>query len=114
MPKGFQNVLTPAAEIWAPLQFDKSLLPESREWGHNLRMVARLRPGVTHAQAMGEIDTIAHDPVPEFSRPPHAALGNGLLVVSLQSDLTSGVKPALLAVLGGVLLVLAIACVNVT
>jgi putative ABC transport system permease protein len=114
MPNGFQNVLAPAAEIWAPLQFDKSLLPESREWGHNLRMIARLRSGITHAQAMREIDTIAHDPVPEFSRPPYASLDNGLLVVSLKSDLTSGVKPALLAVLGGVLLVLAIACVNVT
>jgi putative ABC transport system permease protein len=113
-PNGFQNVLAPAAEVWSPLQFDKSLLPESREWGHNLRMIARLRSGVTHEQAMREIDTIAHNPVPEISRPPHASLGSGLLVISLQSDLTSGVKPALLAVLGGVLLVLAIACVNVT
>jgi len=114
MPSGFQNVLEPAAEVWSPLQFDKSLLPESREWGHNLRMIARLRSGVSHEQAMREIDTIAHNPVPEISRPPHASLGSGLLVISLQSDLTSGVKPALLAVLGGVLLVLAIACVNVT
>jgi predicted permease len=114
MPNGFQNVLTPAAEIWAPLQFDKSLLPESREWGHNLRMVARLRSGATKEQAMREIDTIAHNPVPDFSRPAHSSMNNGLLVVSLQSDLTSGVKPALLAVLGGVMLVLAIACVNVT
>lgn len=114
MPSGFQNVLAPAAEVWSPLQFDKSLLPESREWGHNLRMIARLRSGVSHEQAMREIDTIAHNPVPEISRPPHASLGSGLLVISLQSDLTSGVKPALLAVLGGVLLVLAIACVNVT
>jgi putative ABC transport system permease protein len=113
MPNGFHNVLAPTGEIWAPLQFDKSLLPESREWGHNLRMIARLRSGITPELAMREIDTIAHNPVPDFSRPPHASMDNGLLVISLQSDLISGVKPALLAVLGGVLFVLAIACVNV-
>ena len=113
MPNGFENVLAPAADIWAPLQFDRTLQPESREWGHNLRMITRLRSGVAYEQAMREIDTIAQNPVPEFSRPSHASLSQGVLVVSLQSDVTSGVKPALLAVLGGVLLVLAIACVNV-
>ena len=38
----------------------------------------------------------------------------GLTVSSLQDDVTRGVKPALLAMLGAVVLVLAIACVNVT
>ena len=114
MPRAFENVLAPVAEIWSPLQYDTSLLPDSREWGHHLRMIARLRPGVGTDQANAEINTIAHDPVPEFSRPPHASLDQGLILNSLQDDVTSGVKPALLAVLGAVMLVLAIACVNVT
>ena len=114
MPSAFENVLAPAAELWSPLQYDKSLPPQRREWGHHLRMVGRLHLGVGTDQAKREINTIAQTPVPEFSRPPHASLGRGLIVNSLQDDVTSGVKPALLAVLGAVLLVLAIACVNVT
>jgi putative ABC transport system permease protein len=114
MPRAFENVLAPAADIWSPLQYNTSLLPDSREWGHHLRMVARLRSGAGIDQARMEINTIAHNPEPEFSRPPHASMDQGLIVNSLQNDVTSGVKPALLAVLGAVVLVLAIACVNVT
>jgi predicted permease len=45
---------------------------------------------------------------------PWASLGQGLIVSRLQAEITRAVRPALLAVLGAVLLVLAIACVNVT
>src|SRR5262249_11846328 len=50
----------------------------------------------------------------EFPRPPWSALRQGLMVDSLQDQVTRGVKPALLAILGAVLLLLTIACVNVT
>ena len=45
MPGSFENVLAPAAELWAPLQYDPSLPADGREWGHHLRMVGRLRQG---------------------------------------------------------------------
>ena len=114
MPGAFENLLAPSAQLWTPLQYDNSLPPESREWGHHLRMVGRLRQGVGTDQALRELNLIARTPVMEFSRPPHANLVNGLIINSLQDDMTSGVKPALLAILGAVLLVLLIACVNVT
>src|ERR1700754_2668187 len=115
MPRAFENVLSPKAEIWSPLQYDSSLPSfEGREWGHHLRIVGRLRPGVGLDQARRELNTIAHTPLPQFSRPPHASLESGLLVNSLQDDVTGGVKPALMAVLGAVVLLLLIACVNVT
>jgi putative ABC transport system permease protein len=45
MPRAFENVLSPKAEIWSPLQYDSSLPSfEGREWGHHLRIVGRLRP----------------------------------------------------------------------
>ena len=114
MPAGFENVPSPAAELWTPLQYDSSLPAEGREWGHHLAMVGRLRPGVALARARQDLDAIARNRVPQFARPAWAALDQGLRVSSLQDDVTSGVRPALLAVLGAVLLLLAIACVNVT
>jgi putative ABC transport system permease protein len=110
MPSGFDNVLAPSADLWSPLQYDMS---QGRAWGHHLRMVGRLQPGVGIDQARRDLDLIAHNPLPEFPRQPWASIKQGLIVNSLQDDVTGGVKPALLAVVGAVILVLLIACVNV-
>jgi len=113
MPATFENVLAPSTEIWSLLQYDASLPPNGREWGHNLNMVARLSPGFSMEQAKQELDEIAYTPVAEFSRAPWCSMNHGLIVNRLQDDITRGVKPALVAVLGAVILVLSIACVNV-
>lgn len=116
MPSLFNNILAPSAEFWSPLQYDSSNITtaQTREWGHHLRIVARMRPGVSITQARSDLDTIARSRVAEFPRPPWASLSNGLIVNGLQADVAAGVKPALLAVAGAVILVLLIACVNVT
>jgi putative ABC transport system permease protein len=116
MPSAFDNVMAPSAEVWSPLQYDSGNIAsvQSREWGHHLRMVGRLRMGVSIEQARSDLSWIAHTPVPEFPRPRFVSLVHGLIVNSLQDEVTRGVKPALLAVFGAVLLVLLIACVNVT
>src|SRR5262249_49606888 len=54
MPRGFENVLAPSVEVWTLLQYDASLPPMSREWGHHLRMVGRVRAGVGTDQARSE------------------------------------------------------------
>src|SRR5262245_35173925 len=116
LPTRFENVLAPDVELWAPLQYNAALPPNSRDWGHHLRMIGRLRGGVSRAQARSEVDVV----MPDFMR-AHASgydeaggVPSGFLVDSLQDDLTRGVRPALLALLGAVFLVLIIACVNVT
>jgi predicted permease len=116
MPAGFDNVLAPSAEFWSPLQYDNGNIvsQQTREWGHHLRMVGRLKTGVSMLQARNDLARIAHTPVSEFPRPPWASLDHGFIANSLRSDLASGVKPALVAISGAVLLVLLIACVNVT
>src|SRR5215213_1337636 len=75
MPRAFENVLSPKVEVWSLLQYDASLPSfEGREWGHHLRMVGRLKPGIGADQARAELNTIARTPLPEFPRPAHASL----------------------------------------
>src|SRR5206468_3367858 len=110
MPPGFENVLTPSAELWAPLQYDMS---QGRAWGHHLRTVGRLRPGVQMAQATRELDVLGRVVVKE-RHPETYGRDVGFLAASLRDEVTGGVKPALFAILGAVILVVVIACVNVT
>ena len=116
MPSSFENVLAPSAELWTPLQYDAGNMadPNTQAWGHHLQMVGRIRVGVGTKQARRDLEDIARTPVPEFPRPRFASLNSGFIVDSLQDDVARDIKPALLVVLGAVILVLLIACVNVT
>ncbi|MGH7523614.1 MAG: ADOP family duplicated permease [Gemmatimonadales bacterium] len=114
MPPSFDNVLDPAVDIWAPLPYRLNAPFQSAEWGHHLHMVARLTPGVTLEQARREVASIAGSPLRAFVRPPWASLSAGMLVTGLQDAIARSIKPVLLAIVGGVLLLLAIAAVNVT
>lgn len=116
MPRGFEDVPAPSTAIWSAMQYDPGHIEDqkSTEWGHHLRLLARLEPGAGLDGVRRNLNAIARTPVPEFPRPRWAALDNGFIVDSLQDDVTRGVRPALLAILGAVLLLLAIACVNVT
>jgi predicted permease len=114
MPPGFENVLAQNADVWAALQFREQAPFQSGEWGHQLRMIGRLRPGLSIEDAQREIDSIASTQIAEFPRPDWAALPNSLLIEPLRSSVTAGARPVLLAVAGAVFLLLALACVNVT
>ena len=114
MPPGFENVLAPSAELWSLLQYDPALPSDGREWGHHLQVVGRLRASADLEVARRDLAAIAAAPVPEFARPVHASLKQGVLVVPLQAAVTASVRPALLGVVGAVVLLLLIACVNVT
>ncbi len=110
MPAAFRNVLAPPAEVWAPLQYD---LTQGRAWGHHLQTVGRLRAGTGVDQATREADQLAQAVIRE-QRPETYGRGMRLVALPLRYEVTRGVRPVLLAILGAVLLVLAIACVNVT
>jgi putative ABC transport system permease protein len=114
MPATFENVLSPSAEVWFPLLYDATLPANGREWGHHLHMIGRLRAGIEEEQARQELEAIARTRDTAFSRPQWAALPDGFVTTRLQDDLVHEVRPALLAILGAVALLLTIACVNVT
>jgi predicted permease len=110
LPAGFENVLAPSADLWAPLQYD---MTQGTAWGHHLRTVGRLRPGVSLGQATREVDTLGHEILKE-QRPETYDFNVKFNAASMQDEVTRGVRPALVAVLCAVALLLLIACVNVT
>ncbi|HKA18648.1 MAG TPA: ABC transporter permease [Blastocatellia bacterium] len=110
MPNRFENVLDPTAELWTTLQYDMS---QGRAWGHHLRAVGRLRHDVTMSQAIAELNEIGQA-VLEEQHPETYRQEVKFLAISLHDDVIRGVKPALMAIMAAVLLVLVIACVNVT
>lgn len=114
MPPRFEDVLTPSADIWSPRRYRTDAGFMSAEWGHHLRMLGRLVPGLSLEQARREVASIGRSPRDAFPRPPWATMENGLQIRALQSAVTHDVQPALLAILAAVALLLVIAAVNVT
>ena len=110
MPKGFENLLSPTTQLWAPLGYEVSL-PWACRTCHHLGELARLKRGVTPEAARRELDVISARLVAEH---PTEYAAPGMLVIPLQERLTREVRPALLAVLSAVTLVLLIACANVS
>ncbi len=110
MPRAFENVLAPSADVWSPLQYDMSL---GSAWGHHLRTFGRLRPGISLDQATKDINARGQDVLME-QHPQTYGSEVQFVAALLQDEVTRAVKPALLAVMGAVVLLLAIACVNVT
>jgi len=116
MPAWFENVLAPAAELWAPLQYNPALPLDGREWGHHLQMIGRLRPGLSTQAAQSESTVVLNALAQQYAKGYDNSGGASqeIRVNRMQDDLTRDVKPALFAIVGGVMLVLLIACVNVT
>ena len=115
MPPAFENVTAPMAQVWSLLQYDPLESNfNSREWGHHLDMVGRLRAGIGIDEARQALASIAEHPVPEFARPAWASMGTGFSVRRLRDAATSAARPTMLVLFGAVGLLLVIACVNVT
>ena len=114
MPATFRMLLPPDSAIpddqqaWLLLGRGSLRGPRQQQF---LRVVGRMKPGVTLADAQNEIATIARQVGREFTE--YGSDGATFYGVGLQADATRDVRPALLALMGAVGLLLTIGCVNV-
>ncbi len=78
--------------------------------GHNYRVVARLRDGLSLAQASAEMDAIGRRLEQQY---PNSNDGKMVIVVPLHEIIVGGSRATLLVLLAAVAVVLLIACANV-
>ncbi|HLJ76962.1 MAG TPA: ABC transporter permease, partial [Acidobacteriaceae bacterium] len=96
----------PEADLWVPFQID----PNSTNQGHYFLTAARLKPGVTLAQANAQMK-LAYE---QFRRRwPLANPKASFAVQPLRDSIVAGARSSLLVLLGAVSFVLLIACANV-
>lgn len=109
MPEGFQFPIGARSEYLQPLA---PLVPaEIKNRGsHFLRLIGRLKPGVTVKQAAAELSAIGARLQQQH---PDTNRGRGDYAVSYHDDLVGDVRPALLTIVAAVATVLLIACANI-
>jgi putative ABC transport system permease protein len=109
MPPGFR--FPAEAELWVPLAptgpFADLMGSRNSLW---LKVVGRLKPGVTLAQAQAQMSALAAALEKQY---PDANAGYGVNLEPLHEEIVGGIRPALMVLLGAVALVLMIACANV-
>ena len=101
-----------ANEFAVPLVIETDPFRDARRSTAFLRVFARLKPGVTAAQARGDLDRIAADLRREY--PMFTAGMVTIAPVSMREDLTGPSRQTLLTLMFSVVLVLLIACANVS
>jgi predicted permease len=115
MPRNFEFPMNSGyvnqTELWVPL----SLRPEEFTAGYaaswNFRMVGRLKPGITAAQAQSDAERVARDTMrgyPAFMR----SLRIHAVVKPLREDTVEQARPLVRTLLFAVIVVLLIACAN--
>lgn len=105
MPPGFR--FPEVAQIWSPLSLDPA---DATRTDHFMQSIARLKPGVSLAQAQADMDVQMQRLAERHS------LSNAdqrIRVIVLRNRLVGDYRNALLSLVGAVVFVLLIACANV-
>src|ERR1051325_1739973 len=113
MPPGFQYPISDEQQdYWEPMFPAQWLTKERREERANrfMPVIARLKPGVTLAQAKADLDLLSQHIAQQFPESNTNVIFNA---VSMHEEMTREYRSPLLIMLGAVGLVLLIACANV-
>ena len=86
MPPGFHYPRDESLALWTPLAPDSN----PSRGSHYLRVIARLKPGVTFAQAQAEMDIIARRLEERY---PGTNAGNGVIIQSLHEQTVNAIPP---------------------
>jgi putative ABC transport system permease protein len=107
MPRGF-SFPDSQDKFWVPIALPPQQL--ANHDGHSLQVVARLKPGVTFAQAQSNLDAIAKRLTEQYPRSNTAV---GVTVLSLREHTVGDVRTAVLVLLGVVGFLLLMVCANI-
>jgi len=116
------GVLEPHFQIYFPPSADLEAAPDiwianrlgydaAQRNGVSMRVIGRLRPGITIGRAQAAVDQVAADARKNFTIENTA--GYAIRVEPMRQHLVSEVRPAILALMGAVIFLLLIACANV-
>ncbi len=109
MPPEFKlNLFDQEKDLWAPQVFGEDLRRQRR--ATYLKVLARLKPGVTTERAQAEMNSIAAQLSQEY---PQTNSGVGIMTVPLTEQMVGRARPALWVLSAAVGFVLLIACANI-
>ncbi len=110
LPTDFSDAIAEPTAAWVPLPIDTATVSGNRG-NHSLYAAARLKPGVTAAQANEELRAVTQAMTNEGLYPQ--AMKFTAIAVPMEEQILGGVRPAVLLLSGAVGFLLLIACANV-
>jgi putative ABC transport system permease protein len=111
LPRGFH--FSQDAEMWTPLAFTANDLSPDNRGSHGLRVIARIKPGLSLEQARADMAVVSQRIIDQNPKYPYKFYHFGVIVVPLLEQQIGDIKLALWIMMGAVALVLLIACGNV-
>jgi predicted permease len=115
MPRNFEFPLDPGhvnqSELWVPLSLKPEEFTAGQAASWNFRMVGRLKPGLTAAQAQSDAERVARETMRSY--PPYMrSIRIHSVVTLLREDTVEEARPLIRTLLSAVIVVLLIACAN--
>ena len=110
MPRGF--IYPYSAELWTPQVFSSKDFAPNNRGNHGFEVLARLKPGVTLAQAREDIQGVARSITERNRDYPYERFHYAMFLHPLLDETVGDVKASLWVLMGAVGFVLLLVCAN--